>query len=122
MNFTKHPIFTLFILLIVASLSFTARAFSADTYTQSSVLSSGIWVKVSVAESGMHFLPAARLRAMGFNDPMRVRVYGYGATRLPDRLDRNSYIDDLPLLQSTNTSAGVYFYATGPVSHPLVSG
>ena len=122
MNFTKHSIYPLFILLLVASLSFTAGAFPTDTYTPSSVLSSGTWVKVSVTESGMHFLPAARLRAMGFNDPMRVRVYGYGASRLPDRLDRDSYIDDLPMVQSKNTSAGVYFYATGPVSHPLVSG
>ncbi len=122
MNFAKYSIFSLFIFLITASTTFTVRAFSPDTYTRSSVLASGNWVRVSVKESGMHFLSGSRLRSMGFSDPTRVRIYGYGASRLPDRLDRKTYIDDLPLVQSVNTPAGVYFYATGPVSYPLVAG
>lgn len=122
MNFTKNPIYTFLLLLFITSLPFTARAFSPDTYAPASVLSSGNWVKVSVKESGMHFLSASALRAMGFNDPTRVRVYGYGASRLPDRLSRDTYIDDLPLVQSVNNASGVYFYAIGPVSYPLVSG
>lgn len=91
-----------------------AAAFSTDTYTQQSVLSTGRWVKVSVERSGMHLLPAATLRQWGFSDPSRVRVYGYGGRRISDILTPENYIDDLPRTASEVTDAGVVFYAAGP--------
>lgn len=102
-------------LTLALSFSLPALALDASTYASESVLASGNWVKISVKESGMHFLSTATLRRMGFNDPSRVRVYGYGAVRLPDKLD-NSYIDDLPQVQTLTTATGIHFYATGPVS------
>lgn len=88
-------------------------AFPVDTYTQSSVLNTGRWVKVSVTNSGVYRISAADLRSWGFTDPSKVRVYGYGGGRISDVLTRVNYIDDLPEVQSVNTSAGVVFYAVG---------
>lgn len=89
-------------------------AFPAEVYAARSVLASGDWVKIAVASSGIHFIPAADLRNMGFADPARVGVYGYGGGRLPDVLDRVTFVDDLPRVPSLVTSSGIYFYAVGP--------
>lgn len=91
------------------------RAFSPDTYAGRSALADGRWVKVSVASTGMHFIPASDLRSWGFSDPTRVRVHGYGGRRLNDLLTEANYTDDLPLVQTVNTQRGVWFYAVGPV-------
>lgn len=88
-------------------------AFDLSTYAEKSVLAEGNWVKVSVTESGMYFLRAEDLRRWGFSDPSRVRVYGYGGKRISDVLSLANYVDDLPLVQTVNTSAGVYFYGEG---------
>ncbi len=106
------------LILTLALLAITPLGVSAlptDTYRTESVLATGKWVKISVKESGVHFLSAADLRRMGFTDISAVRVHGYGAMRLPDRLDA-SYIDDLPQVQSLATDRGIYFYATGPTA------
>jgi len=100
--------------MLMAS-ALTAHAFDLSTYTTQSVLASGRWVKISVPESGVYALSAATLRSMGFSDPRKVRIYGYGGARIPDRLSLKSYIDDLPPVQSSLTSSGaVIFYAQGP--------
>jgi len=91
-----------------------ADAFSLDTYAPASVLSNGRWVKVSVAESGLHIIPTATLRSWGFSDPAKVRIYGYGGRRIQEQLTQGSYIDDLPVTASELTSAGLVFYAAGP--------
>lgn len=91
-------------------------AFPANTYTDTSVLSQGKWVKISVEETGMHFISANTLREWGFSDPMKVNVYGYGGERIPDRLALRDYTDDVPQVQSLNTSRGIYFFAKGSLS------
>ncbi len=116
----KIKAFILTAILLTVSV-IVAHALPLSTYAPSSVLSDGRWVKVSVKESGIHFLSRSELQRMGFSDISRVNVYGYGAMRLPDRLD-NTYIDDLPKLQSVVTDRGIYFYATGPVSYTDLSG
>ena len=99
-----------------------ACAFKLDTYAASSRLSSGKWVRVSVAATGMHCISESMLRSWGFSDPSKVRVYGYGAKRLPDQLT-TAYIDDLPQTASEYVQGkGVFFYALGPVAWTNVSG
>lgn len=115
MTFAKTIISHLVLILTLLSLPCTAGAFPTETYASQSVLAGGNWVKVSVKESGIHFLSAAELRRMGFSDPAAVRVYGYGAVRLPDRLDPETYVDDLPQVQTLSNDRGLWFYATGPV-------
>ncbi len=94
--------------------AFTTHAFILDTYAESSVLSSGRWIKVSVTESGLHIIPTSTLRAWGFSDPSAVRIFGYGGARISDQLSRANYVDDLPVVKSELTANGIVFYAQGP--------
>ena len=86
------------IILVAAILvaAVTGHALPTDTYATRSVLADGRWVKIAVERSGMVMIGSADLRKWGFADPGAVRVYGYGASRIPDRLDASTYIDDLP--------------------------
>lgn len=104
------------IILVAAILvaAVTGHALPTDTYATRSVLADGRWVKIAVERSGMVMIGSADLRKWGFADPGAVRVYGYGASRIPDRLDASTYIDDLPQTPSAVTSRGIVFYANGP--------
>ena len=103
-----------------------ASAFDLSTYAENSVLSEGTWVKIAVNETGMYALTSSELRSMGFSDPAKVRVYGYGGPRIPDRLTAGNFIDDLPMVQSVMTSSNtLVFYARGPqgwISAPEIDG
>ncbi len=101
------------LLVALAMRTTDLMAFSPDSYAMKSVLAEGRWVKVSVKDDGIHFIPASALKAMGFSDPTQVGVYGYGGRRLPEVLDASGYVDDLPRIQSINDPAGIYFFAVG---------
>lgn len=91
-----------------------AFAFPVGTYTSSSRLAEGRWVKVAVTTTGMHLITTAELKSMGFDNPAKVGVYGYGGERISDYLSISKYIDDLPRVASVVTSRGLAFYASGP--------
>ncbi len=101
------------VILMALTCAMPARAFAPDTYAENSRLAEGTWVKVSVKETGIHVIPVSTLREWGFTDPSRVRIYGYGGGRISDVFSRVNYIDDLPLVQSVQTSGGIVFYAVG---------
>jgi len=65
---------------IVLLLNFLALTVWADgsRYASKSVLSEGRWVKVSVDKTGIYKLTYAELRKMGFSNPDKVSVHGYG--------------------------------------------
>ena len=65
-------------LLFVFGLLASAWA-DGSRYASESVLSSGKWVKIQVAEDGIYKLTAADLKKMGFSNLDKVAVYGYGA-------------------------------------------
>ena len=46
--------------------------------TENSVLSSGRFVKIRVSDTGVYRITQADLRKMGFSNPDKVRLYGYG--------------------------------------------
>lgn len=98
----------------IALAAIRAFAFPVETYAPHSVLAEGKWVKISVAQSGMHLISAATLRDWGFSSPEKVRVYGYGGAMLPDILSLDTYVDDLPPVPAVVTSRGLTFYAVGP--------
>ncbi len=100
----------------------TLYAFSTDTYAPKSVLAEGRWVKISVDATGLYCISDAELKKRGFADPSKVKVYGYGGQRISDILTQDTYIDDLPQVQSVHTSKGLVFYGVGPVSWTLSSG
>ena len=82
----KLPCLRILLFAVIALLTGipALHALSPDFYAASSRLASGYWVKVSVTQSGMYCLTDQQLRQWGFSDPSRVKVYGYGARRLPD--------------------------------------
>jgi len=95
--------------LLSAVYFLTSGAIPASLYSSSSRLASGIWAKVKVEESGMQFISNSTLRNLGFSNPEKVNVYGFGGRMLPEKLD-SSVPDDLPLIQSIHTAEGIVFF------------
>ena len=86
-----------------------------DRYTRQSALSCGKWVKIRVSESGVYKLTDAALRSMGFKEPSKVRLFGYGGAVLPETNLQN-LTDDLPEQPLWRENGYFLFYAQGPVS------
>lgn len=99
-----------------------ARALPLQSYTDTSVLASGSFIKVAVDDDGLYMIPLATLRSWGFSDASQVRVFGYGGRRLPDELSASTYIDDLPQAQSVLTDKGLVFYALGSKDYATTAG
>ena len=97
----------------------TAYAFAPDFYAASSALSEGNWVKVEVQETGMQYISDATLRGLGFNDPEKVNVYGYGGVVIPETLDSP---DDLPLIASMRVNGGILFFGKNHVGWTTANG
>ena len=108
-------------LLACAANPATLMAFPTECYAKNSVLAQGRWMKVSVDADGIYMIPTSTLRSWGFSDLSKVRVYGYGGRRLPDVLDKDTYTDDLPEVQSRLTDRGLVFYALGAGEWDYVS-
>lgn len=91
------------------------RAKSAsERYAQNSVLSTGKWVKIRVSESGVYKITHSELSKMGFSNPGKVRLFGYGGLILPET-DIHEITDDLcevPLWRENNY---ILFYANGTI-------
>lgn len=81
-------------------------------------LGKGRWVKLRVEDNGIHMLTHARLRGMGFNDPSKVRLYGYGGHPLSES-NIESWIDDLCEVPLWRVDDRLLFYANGPVQWTL---
>lgn len=106
----------LLIFTLIATAATTAFAFSADSYANQSKLASGKWVKIKTTKEGIYQLSYQQLMELGFSDPTKVQVYGYGATELPAR--NNEFTTDIPDdVQPTatrHTSDGrILFYGQG---------
>lgn len=96
----------------VAAVSATA-ALPAEYYADHSVLASGRWAKVKVTQTGIQRITYDELRAMGFADPSKVAVYGYGAPRLADYNLDADHPDDLPAVVMQDTGDAIIFYGAG---------
>ena len=88
-------------------------------YASHSVLATGKWSKISVAETGIHELTDALVRQAGFSNINKVKIYGYGGALQPETLT-GAYLastDDLHEVPIYITSGGKrLFHAVGPVS------
>ena len=87
-------------------------------YASHSVLATGRWAKISVAENGLHQLTDDVVRQAGFSSAARVRIYGYGGAMQPEKLE-GSYLadtDDLSEVPSCLVGGRRLFWAQGPVS------
>ena len=84
------------------------------SYTETSVLESGKWVKIRVSETGVCRMSFSEIQSAGLN-PQQLRVYGYGgAQKLQDFLKPN--IDDLPQVPVFVGDNYVLFWVQGPIS------
>lgn len=101
------------IIIFLAAAAPGARAWAPETYTTTSALASGRWMKVRVSGDGLYCISNSTLRSWGFDDPSKVRICGYGGRRLPDRLSLSTYVDDLPEVQTIATGGGLVFYGLG---------
>nr|WP_233545663.1 type IX secretion system sortase PorU [Parabacteroides sp. AM08-6] len=83
-------------------------------YTTESVLNTGKWVKIRVAETGIYKLTFSDLQKMGFSNPDKVSVYGYGGWPLEENFSL-PYSDDLPPVAIYKGADYLLFYGKGPV-------
>lgn len=86
-----------------------------ERYTAGSMFSQGRWVKIRIPETGVYRLTFSALRSMGFNDPDKVRLFGYGGTVLPETGLQN-LTDDIPEQPLWRTSSALLFYGQGTVN------
>ena len=104
-------IFKLILILIGLVLTGeSAYALSPSFYRNSSVLSGGKWVKIEIEETGIQFISDETLKQLGFGEPEKVNIFGYGGIVIPE--DLNSP-DDLPLIPSLRVGDGIYFFGSG---------
>ena len=99
-------------LLFVFGLLTSAWA-DSSRYASESVLNSGKWVKIQVAEDGIYKLTAADLKKMGFSNLDKVAVYGYGGWPLDEDFS-TTYIDDVPEVVVWRSADYLLFYGKGP--------
>ena len=94
------------------------RASAISRYADNSVLRSGSWAKIRVAETGIYQLTSDLIRRAGFSDLNKVKIYGYGGARQPEQLtaDYLAETDDLKEVPTCTVNGRRLFYAVGPVS------
>lgn len=104
---------------IVGSLviSLPINAYDVDRYASTSRLASGKWAKIRVSKAGMQYISDSQLKALGFSDPTKVNVYGFGGRQISENLN-GDMPDDLPLLPSKRVANGIIFFG---VDHILWS-
>lgn len=114
--------------LIICILSFLSslQLFAINDgsrYAESSVLSSGKWVQLKVTKNAIYKLTYEDIKKMGFSDPAKVSVYGYGGWMLDPDFSK-TYVDDLPEVSVYlhkgadgvfNSGDYLLFYARGTV-------
>ena len=101
-----------------AHLQSRASEASANIYASHSVLASGKWTKIRIAESGVHQLTESVVRQAGFSNINKVKIYGYGGNLQNEALYASELkeLDDLKEVPQCIVDGKHYFYAKGPVS------
>lgn len=96
--------------LLCFCLSFSLEA--SGRYADNSVLSKGHWVKIQIEKDGIYKLTYSELKNMGFDDPSKVAVYGYGGWPLEEDFTK-PYVDDLPAVPVLKEDGYLLFYGRG---------
>ncbi len=68
----------------------------------------------------MQFLSNSQLKNLGFSNPEKVNVYGYGGQLISEVLDTNQP-DDLPLVPILRTDNGILFFGVNTIKWELAS-
>lgn len=83
-------------------------------FSTKSALATGKWVKIRLTESGVYKITNTELTKMGFTNPAKVRLHGYGGALLPESFTQLKN-DDLPEIPLWREKDYVLFYANGVV-------
>lgn len=94
----------------------TSYAKDPSYYATNSKLSQGNWAKIEVYNSGVQFISDETLRSLGFNDPEKVNIFGYGGVVIPENLNSP---DDLPVIASHRVKGGIVFFGRGSIGWDL---
>lgn len=91
-------------------------------YTTQSALSSGHWARIKVSKEGMHQITYDQLRQLGFSDPSKVKVCGFGGASLYHDRFLTSDPDDVVATKFLHTDDGrIIFYAQPDVINAINS-
>ena len=93
-------------------------ATQSERYAAHSKLQSGRWVKISITSDGMYRLTRTALKDMGFSNPAKVHLYGYGGHLQNEVLFAGKEFDDMvevPLYYSAKQDAWL-FWGNGLIS------
>lgn len=110
--------FLISLLLLCAAHSVAQAQQASERYASHSVLSTGKWVKIQVTDPGIYQLTATRLRAMGFADPDKVKLYGLNLEVLPET-SIEDIADDLQELPLLRADGKLLFYGRGQTKWSL---
>jgi hypothetical protein len=105
----------IFILTLLLFSFFSVNAEDASFYTSKSALSEGKWVKIRIKETGFYKLTYSDLKKMGFSDPLKVSVHGYGGFPMEEDLSKAVYCDDVPSVAVYRGGDYLLFYGKGVV-------
>jgi hypothetical protein len=83
------------VIVLFSLLTFVTLSSSAADYTRTSALANGKCVQLKVTEDAIYKLTYEDLKNQGFNDPSKIKLYGYGGWVL-DQDFTKPYVDDLP--------------------------
>lgn len=72
-------------------------------------------MKISVKETGIYKLTYAELKKMGFSNPEKVSIHGYGGLPMEEDFTKSTYIDDLPSVATWRGSDYILFHGKGVV-------
>lgn len=102
--------------LLLAAQTALAASYGKHDFADTSALAEGQWVKVALSgtEDGVYQITYDQLRSMGFSQPERVGVYGFGGHVLSEKLEEIAH-DDLPevaIYQDTRNKR-ILFYGQG---------
>lgn len=94
-------------------------------YSSHSVLASGKWVKIRVKEEGIYELTNSQLASLGFKDPSKVKLYGYGGLIQEEALQfsgEKKVCDDLQEVPMHRRESSMIFFAEGTIRWTLENG
>jgi hypothetical protein len=82
-------------------------------YAQESALAKGKWVKISISNTGFYKLTYSDLKQMGFSDPTKISIHGYGGFPMEENFAVAEYKDDVPAVAIYRGADYILFYGKG---------
>lgn len=99
------------VVIVLLICGWWARA-DSSRYASNSVLAGGNWKKIKIEKTGIYKITYDELRKMGFPDPMKVSVHGYGGWPIDEDFTK-PYTDDLPAVAVWRGESYLLFYGKG---------